>query len=97
MMQPSSHDIRRRIVVSGRVQGVGFRYSTLAAARRLGLAGWVRNSRDGSVEIIAEGRRDAVDELIAWCRHGPPGAHVDDVQCSDVAGDAPLPAFHISA
>ncbi len=67
-------------VVSGRVQGVGFRMFVRAQARALGLSGWVRNQEDGrSVEFVAEGPRDRLDRLRALCAVGPPGALVDDV------------------
>jgi acylphosphatase len=72
--------LRVRIVVRGRVQGVGFRYATVSEARRLGLAGWARNADDGSVEIVADGPSPAVQQLIAWCQHGPPSARVTNVQ-----------------
>jgi acylphosphatase len=71
---------RARLVVSGRVQGVAFRQSTVDAARRLGVVGWVRNLDDGRVEAVAEGERRQVEALLTWCRHGPPLARVDDVQ-----------------
>lgn len=65
------------IIVTGRVQGVGFRYHTQHTAQALGLAGWVRNRRDGAVEIWAQGEETALEKLLAWLRHGPPGARVD--------------------
>lgn len=68
-----------RVRVTGRVQGVSFRYHTQDEARRLGVAGWVRNEPDGSVEVYAEGPADAVDALLAWCREGPSLARVRDV------------------
>ena len=68
-----------RVVVSGRVQGVGFRYATMQRARSRGIAGYVRNREDGSVEAVFEGESDAVDSLVAWCSRGPAGARVDDV------------------
>ncbi len=68
------------IRISGRVQGVGFRYFTADLARRLGLAGSVRNLPGGQVEIVAEGDRTRLEALIAGVRQGPPGAHVRDVQ-----------------
>ncbi len=71
---------RVRILVSGLVQGVAFRASTVDEARRLGVAGWVRNLPAGSVEIEAEGGRGPVEALVAWCRHGPPAARVEAVQ-----------------
>jgi acylphosphatase len=66
--------------IEGRVQGVYFRASTVQEAKRLGLCGWVLNSPDGSVEAIAEGAREVLEELISWCRHGPPGAKVTNVE-----------------
>lgn len=71
--------IRVRAVVSGRVQGVFYRASTADAARSRNLSGWVRNCDDGSVELEAEGTEEAVQDLIAWCRVGPPAARVDTV------------------
>jgi acylphosphatase len=70
---------RIRLIVKGRVQGVYFRASTAQQARHLGLTGWVMNRHDGSVELVAEGRSDSIEELIDWCRRGPPGARVDEV------------------
>ena len=65
--------------VTGRVQGVSFRWYAQEQARRLGVAGWVRNEPDGSVLLHAEGEPDAVDALVAWCRKGPGMARVRDV------------------
>jgi len=88
--------IRAHLFVSGRVQGVGFRYSTVGAARTIGgLSGWVRNLDDGRVEVLAQGPRDAVDQLIAWCRRGPPSARVDALEQSWEAADGALPPFEI--
>jgi acylphosphatase len=71
--------VRAHILVSGRVQGVGFRYFTAARARALGVAGSVRNLPDGRVEIRAEGERSALEALVATVKTGPPGARVRDV------------------
>lgn len=71
---------RLHLLVSGLVQGVFFRQTTVDEARRLGLAGWVRNLPDGRVEVEAEGARDALQRLLAFCRRGPPAARVDDVE-----------------
>lgn len=67
------------MTVSGRVQGVGFRFSLRAEAERLGVGGWVRNRRDGSVEAVLVGDPDAVESVIAWAHDGPAGARVDDL------------------
>ncbi|MEM3555286.1 MAG: acylphosphatase [Candidatus Micrarchaeia archaeon] len=66
--------------IYGIVQGVFFRSNTQRKAFSLGLTGWVRNRRDGSVEVLAEGEREALEELLSWCRKGPPGARVDRVE-----------------
>jgi acylphosphatase len=80
---------RVHLLVSGIVQGVFYRQSTVDEARRLDLAGWVRNLADGRVEVLAEGKRPALEGLVAFCRRGPPAARVDDVQAtwSAFAGD----------
>ena len=75
--------IRRRVVVSGRVQGVAFRAATRAQARAGAVAGWVRNLADGRVEAVFEGDPVAVDALVAWCREGPSFARVDRVDVRD--------------
>jgi acylphosphatase len=75
--------VRRRVRVEGRVQGVWFRGATQAQARALGLAGWVRNRPDGSVEAVFEGPRAAVEHALAFCRRGPPAAHVERVEVAD--------------
>jgi len=72
--------IARRYLISGRVQGVGFRFFTEAAAAREGLDGWVRNLPDGCVDIAVEGEADAVERFERDVRHGPPGARISDVQ-----------------
>lgn len=71
---------RAHVVVTGRVQGVFFRAEARDRASSLGLAGWVRNNADGSVEAVFEGERDRVESMVDWCRRGPPHAHVEDVQ-----------------
>ncbi len=79
---------RARIIVTGIVQGVFYRYSTKRKADELGLAGTVRNLPDGSVEIVCEGDEKEIDSLIAWCRQGPEGAFVEkvDVEWHDKSG-----------
>jgi acylphosphatase len=72
------------LVVVGRVQGVAFRVGAVAEATRLGVSGWVRNRHDGTVEARAEGTPEALQAFVAWCRHGPPAARVEEVQVSAV-------------
>jgi acylphosphatase len=76
----AKEEIRAELIISGRVQGVMYRAAAQAEALRLGLCGEVGNLPDGGVEITVEGERTAVEELIAWCRHGPTHARVDAVQ-----------------
>lgn len=76
----------KHLLISGRVQGVGFRYSMADEAERLGVTGWVRNRRDGTVEAVIDGQDAAVEALLAWARRGPPSAHVSDVTISEAGG-----------
>ncbi len=71
---------RVHLLISGEVQGVCYRATTREEAERLGVKGWVRNLDSGQVEAEVEGPEDLVDELIRWCRHGPPAAEVSDVE-----------------
>lgn len=71
--------VRLHALVHGQVQGVSFRYYTLRRANGLGLGGFVRNRWDGSVEVVAEGEREAVDQLLSWLQAGPPSAQVERV------------------
>jgi acylphosphatase len=71
---------RAQMIVSGVVQGVGFRMCAQRQARSLGLRGYVRNLPAGEVEIVAEGDSEAIERLLAWARVGPPAAEVDDVR-----------------
>jgi acylphosphatase len=75
--------VRRRVVVHGNVQGVFFRDSTQRRASSRGVAGWVRNRDDGSVEAVFEGDPEAVDSMIEFCRSGPSGADVRSVDVED--------------
>lgn len=72
-------NIRVRLIIEGRVQGVWFRESTRREAVSLGLFGWVRNRRDGTVEALIEGPEDQVRKLVSWCHKGPPAAKVTEV------------------
>ena len=75
---------RVRAIISGRVQGVGYRAATATEARRLGITGWVKNRSDGAVELEAEGADDKVAALLGWCEYGPPSAQVTKVQSEDL-------------
>ena len=81
----------RRYIVTGRVQGVGFRAATERSARELGLAGWVRNRRDGGVELVAAGDDAALDRLGDWLAAGPTMARVDHVEVAPTDSDDDLP------
>jgi acylphosphatase len=76
----------RRLRIQGVVQGVGFRYSLQREAQRLGLTGWVRNRRDGSVEAVVAGPAGAVDAIVAWSHRGPPSARVEAVVVTAAEG-----------
>ena len=86
---------RVHAVVIGRVQGVSYRASTAAQARRLGVRGWVRNVSDGNVELEAEGDDDQVAALLAWCEQGPPSARVERVVVEERAPSAGDRGFEI--
>ena len=79
--------IAKRLIVRGRVQGVGFRESMVDAASALGIVGWVRNRQDGAVEALVQGDADAVEGILAWCRRGPPAARVTSVATLAVPAD----------
>jgi len=81
--------VRLHATIRGLVQGVSFRYYTYRQAQILGLHGYVRNRWDSSVEVVAEGELQAVEKLLSWLRHGPPGAEVEgvDYEWQDAKGD----------
>lgn len=80
------------VQVSGRVQGVGFRWYVRVAGRRLGLAGWVRNREDGTVEVAASGPQDKLDELRRQVRRGPDASEVSEVKdLEELDGDLEFP------
>lgn len=86
--------VRRRVIIHGRVQGVGLRMAIAGAARRRGLAGWARNREDGSVEAVFEGESDVVDALVRYCEYGSRGANVLRVEPTDEAPEG-LSGFEI--
>jgi acylphosphatase len=77
--------VRRRVVVRGFVKGVGFRVSLVQVAQSRGVSGWVGNRPDGAVEAVFEGEAEAVESMVRWCRSGPRGADVDEVEVRDEA------------
>ncbi len=86
---------RAHLLIDGRVQGVGFRYSASIEADARGLRGWVRNLTDGRVELVAQGSEPAVESLIAWCREGPRFSWVRQVDVAwETAEDEP-PGFSV--
>jgi acylphosphatase len=87
--------VRLNAIVRGMVQGVSFRYYTQREARRLGLRGYVRNRSDGSVEVVAEGPRRAVEELYTWLHSGPPMAEVREVEASWEAPSGQWGSFEV--
>jgi acylphosphatase len=87
-MRDPDDRVTLQLAIAGGVQGVGYRDAMCRAANRLGVRGWVRNRRDGSVEAVVQGERAAVDALIAWARRGPPAARV-----AHVAARAPAAEF----
>jgi acylphosphatase len=87
---------RVELIIAGRVQGVFYRSSARDEARRLGLLGEVRNLPDGRVEAIAEGKREALEHFIAWCRSGPPMAEVEEVQIRWVDATLAFSSFRVS-
>lgn len=87
--------VRRHAVVHGRVQGVGFRWSTRREAERRGLSGYARNLDDGTVEVEFEGPAATVDEALDWLRQGPPGAEVERVEVAEAEPELRRSDFRI--
>jgi acylphosphatase len=77
---PDADTRRLHAFVSGRVQGVGYRWRAVEEATRLALTGWVRNLADGRVELLAEGEASDLEALLRWARNGPPASRVDDLE-----------------
>lgn len=83
------------LFISGKVQGVFYRATAVEVARKLGLAGWVRNLPDGRVEAVAQGDEEQIEEFIRWCRNGPPAARVEDIEVEPWLYDPSLRDFEI--
>lgn len=79
--------------IRGKVQGVYYRESMKQEAKRLGVTGWVRNRKDGSVEALVQGEEGLVSDILEWCRKGPPSARVDKVEERDVPAETALSEF----
>jgi acylphosphatase len=95
MTRSADDPIAKRFVIRGRVQGVGFRWFVEREAHMLGVAGWVRNNHDGSVEVLAMGTRDQILGLRSRLQQGPRAARVDDVEESEAKPVAGLNSFRI--
>ena len=95
MSETKAARVRLRLLVRGRVQGVWFRGWTREQARALGVEGFARNLHDGSVEVVAQGPRDAAEALVRACREGPPSARVDAVTFSEEAPGDDLAGFRV--
>jgi len=87
--------MRLKLLISGRVQGVCYRWFTRDTAVELGLTGWVRNLADGKVEAVAEGERDKLEQLLVWCRRGPDMARVTDIRTEWEEGSGEFQDFSI--
>ncbi len=92
---PEQSKARVHAVINGWVQGVGYRWFTLQEARRLQVDGWVRNLMDGRVEVVAEGPREALEELIAALRRGPSAARVFDIDTTWSPPEGGLSGFNV--
>jgi acylphosphatase len=87
--------ITRKLRIRGLVQGVGYRYALRREAQSQGVAGWVRNRSDGSVEALLQGPAERVAEVLAWARRGPPGSRVDEVEIDPAEDEAMHSGFEL--
>jgi acylphosphatase len=95
LLPMTNHPEQLHAIVQGGVQGVNFRSTTQSRARRLGLAGWVRNRSDGTVEVLAQGPKPALEQLLQFLHQGPPAASVSAVQAEWGAAEPALKRFDI--
>ncbi len=79
--------ITRHLRIAGRVQGVGYRAALYSEAQAIGISGWIRNRRDGTVEAVVQGSPEAIERILAWAKHGPPAARVTDIGATAATGD----------
>ncbi|MFC1498501.1 acylphosphatase [Verrucomicrobiota bacterium] len=86
---------RGHFIISGMVQGVCYRMYTVDEARRLGITGWVRNLRDGTVEVVAEGEEEVLNKVLVWCRKGSSFARVTDVRAEYLSATGEFESFEI--
>ena len=96
-MNEATPSKRVHLRIAGRVQGVGFRYAALDEASRLGVTGWVRNTRAGDVELVAEGDETLLRRLVTWCHSGPRGALVSAVDVDWLPYRGEFESFRITA
>ncbi len=89
-------EIRKRVFVSGLVQGVAFRAYTQQAAKRAGVTGHVRNLPDGRVEAVFEGEPSRVESMVDWCRQGPPSSRVENVEVQDEPATGEFRDFEVT-
>ena len=94
-MMDNSENVRLHAIVEGRVQGVSFRYFVQSQAFNLGLTGWVRNRWNGTVEVVAEGARKEVEQLLSAIRRGPPAANVTQVKAEWESASGEFKSFKI--
>ena len=91
----SQEIVCKRVIISGRVQGVGYRFFAVEEAERLGIQGWVRNMPDGRVEVEVQGLPDAVEDLLDELRNGPRLSHVTDMDVQDINCESKHVGFRI--
>ena len=94
-MKTKEKYVRAHVFISGRVQGVSFRWYTQRQAQALGVTGWVSNLWNGQVEAVFEGDKSAVEKAVNWCYAGPPMAHVDEVKVTHEVATGEFRSFRV--